>query len=213
VELHEALASKVDAWREAGYPSDIPVLAEILEFAVEGVEPSAPWPQSGRLRFLRAAQLRALETYWYLRVVERTPPIPELYRRLFSTTSERLAALGLDTPALTTLALDVGYDGLLERIRTDDVFVKAHKLGVLRETLTLDYPSYILGRRLHGGDHPGRDISARCLAAHRRAPRDLRCRGGPGLPPRTAGRPARRPPGWIRGDRRTRRRRVGDRQA
>jgi hypothetical protein len=73
--------------REAGYPSETPALAEILDFAVEGVEPDAPWPRSGQLRFLRAAQLRALETYWYLRVVERTPPIPDLYRRLFETTS------------------------------------------------------------------------------------------------------------------------------
>jgi hypothetical protein len=151
VELHEALASRVDAWREAGYPSDLPALAEILEFAVEGVEPDAAWPRSGQLRFLRAAQLRALETYWYLRIVERTPHIAELYRRLFTSPSERLAALGLDTPALTTLALDLGYDGLLDRVRTDDAFVKAHRLGVLRETLTLDYPSYILALAMGAG--------------------------------------------------------------
>ncbi len=151
MELHEALASKVDAWREAGFPSDTPALAEILDFAVEGVEPGEPWPHSGQLRFLRAAQLRALETYWYLRIIERTPPIPDLYRRLFATTSERLAALGLNTPALTTLALDLGPDGLLDRIRTDDTFVKVHKLGVLRETLTLDYPSYILALAMGAG--------------------------------------------------------------
>ena len=70
MELHEALATKVDAWREAGYPSHVPALAEILDFAVEGVEPGEPWPHSGQLRFLRAAQLRALETYWYLLVIE-----------------------------------------------------------------------------------------------------------------------------------------------
>ena len=151
MELHEALAAKVDAWHDVGYPSDVPALAEILDFAVEGVEPGEPWPHSGQLRFLRAAQLRALETYWYLRVVERTPSIPDLYRRLFPTTSERLAALGLNTPALTTLALDLGYDGLLERIRADDAFVKAHKLGVTRETLTLDYPSYILALAMGAG--------------------------------------------------------------
>ena len=90
MELHEALAAKVDAWCEAGYPSDSPALAKILDYAVEDVEPGAPWPRSGRLRFLRAAQLQALETYWYLRVVEqsrgraRTAPIP-LIRELLST--------------------------------------------------------------------------------------------------------------------------------
>ena len=146
MELHEALAANVDAWREAGYPSDVPALAEILEFATEGDEPG-----SSQLRYLRAAQLRALEIYWYLRVVERTPSIPELYRRLFASPSERLTALGLGAPALMTLALDLGYEGLLDRIRTDDAFVKAHRLGVLRETLTLDYPSYILALAMGAG--------------------------------------------------------------
>ncbi|MBI3747811.1 MAG: DEAD/DEAH box helicase family protein [Chloroflexi bacterium] len=120
VELHEALATKVGAWRDAGYPSDVPALGEILEHATEGGNDGP-----SHLRYLRAAQLRALETYWYLRVVERTPPIPELYRRLFPSTSTR--------------------------IRTDDAFVKANKLGVLRETLTLDYPSYILALAMGAG--------------------------------------------------------------
>lgn len=146
VELHEALATRVDVWRDAGYPSDVPALGEILEFATEGGNGGPSHP-----RYLRAAQLRALETYWYLRVVERTPSIPELYRLLFPATSERLTALGLGAPALTALALDLGYDGLLTRIRTDDAFVKANKLGVLRETLTLDYPSYILALAMGAG--------------------------------------------------------------
>ena len=30
MELHEALAAKVDAWLESGYPSDIPALAEMV---------------------------------------------------------------------------------------------------------------------------------------------------------------------------------------
>ncbi|MBI3746460.1 MAG: DEAD/DEAH box helicase family protein [Chloroflexi bacterium] len=146
MELHEALASRVDAWRQAGYPSDIPALAEILEFAIEDGD-SGP----GHLRYLRAAQLRALETYWYLRVVERTPSIPDLYTALFPAGSERLAALGLGAPEFMALVVDEGYDGLLTKIRTDDAFVKAHKLGVLRETLTLDYPSYIVALAMGAG--------------------------------------------------------------
>ncbi len=113
VELHEVLATKVDGWRDAGYPSDVPALGETLELATEGGNGGPSHP-----RFLRAAQMRALETYWYLRVVERTPLIPELYRRLFPATSERLKARGLGAPALTALALDIGYDGLLTRIHT-----------------------------------------------------------------------------------------------
>ena len=85
MELHEALAAKVDTWREAGYPSDVPALAETLEHATEGGDDGA-----GHLRYLRAAQLRALETYWYLRLVERTPSIPELYTSLYPSTSEQI---------------------------------------------------------------------------------------------------------------------------
>lgn len=151
-ELHEALAARLAAWREDGYPHDaFPAAGEILQYAIQGEEPEAPFPQSGELRFLRAPQLRALEAYWYLRLVESTPHITDFYRRLFSSTAERLAALGLDTPALKDLALDVGYDGLIERVRMDDGFASQHRLESLRETLTLDYPSYILALAMGAG--------------------------------------------------------------
>lgn len=49
--LHQAIQSKVNAWREAGYPSpDYPAIAEILEFA------TIPQDDVGvQLRVLRAA--------------------------------------------------------------------------------------------------------------------------------------------------------------
>jgi hypothetical protein len=146
VDLHEALAAKVDDWRAAGYPSEVAALAEILQFATEGGD-GGP----AQLRYLRAAQLRALETYWYLRVREGTPTVPDLYASLFPIGSERLAALGLGAPEFMAVVVDHGIDGLLDRIRTDDAFVRAHKLGVLRETLTLDYPSYILALAMGAG--------------------------------------------------------------
>ena len=49
-------------------------------------------------------KLRAVETYWYLRLVEGTPHIADLYRDLFQSTTDRLAALGLDAPALKDIA-------------------------------------------------------------------------------------------------------------
>ena len=150
-ELHEVLAERVSAWRAEGYPSPHPALAEILTYAVEGEDATTPWPASGNLRFLRAAQLRALETYWYLRVREKTPHVATLYERLFATTTDRLAALGLDAPALKDVALDVGYAGLLERIRTDDAFARTHRLEALRETLDLGYPSYIVALAMGAG--------------------------------------------------------------
>ncbi|HVL54581.1 MAG TPA: hypothetical protein VM344_10030 [Vitreimonas sp.] len=145
-ELHEALAGRVDAWRASGYPHErYPAIAEILAFAIEGPEDT---PQ---LRYLRAAQLRALETYWYLRLVEATPTIPELYRRLFERTTERLTALGLGHAELRDLATDFGYEGLIDRLLVDDALAKRHRLDALRETLTLDYPSWILALAMGAG--------------------------------------------------------------
>ncbi|MEX2314726.1 MAG: hypothetical protein WD628_03345 [Thermomicrobiales bacterium] len=99
----------------------LPAIGEILSFALEGEPPS-------QLRYLRAAQLRALETYWYLRLVEGTPRIPELYERRFTGVPDRLTALGLDKPALKDIALDLGYQGLIAKIATDDALAKTHRL-------------------------------------------------------------------------------------
>ena len=52
-----------------------PAVAEILEWAAE--------PDVPNFR-LRKPQLRALETYWYLRLVENTPHIFDLYQSLFT---------------------------------------------------------------------------------------------------------------------------------
>lgn len=145
-ELHAALGARVDAWRATGYRDDrYPAIAEILDFAWDG-------PEDARsLRYLRAAQLRALETYWYLRLVEGTPRIGELYERCFATTSERLDALGLGAQELRDLALDLGYPGLIDRVRSDDDLARRHRLDAVRETLTLEYPSYILALAMGAG--------------------------------------------------------------
>jgi len=141
--LHQALAERVVRWRQAGYPhADYPALAEVLAWAAN--------PEGNGFR-LRPPQVRALETYWYLRLCENTPHIIDLYRRLFPRTSELLAALGLDRPEIMTLALDQGVEALLDRIRADDGFVRQHRLEALRETLTLSYPSYILALAMGAG--------------------------------------------------------------
>lgn len=62
-ELHAALAARVDDWRAGGYAHDrFPAIAEILRYAVDGEDPMEPFPASGSLRYLRAAQFRAVET-------------------------------------------------------------------------------------------------------------------------------------------------------
>ena len=66
--LQQALVPLVGQWRKAGYPCpDYPAIAEIFDWASD--------PDAGASRFLRKPQLRALETYWYLRLVEGTPHI------------------------------------------------------------------------------------------------------------------------------------------
>lgn len=107
--------------------------------------------ETGGLRFLRRPQLRALETYWYVRLVEGTPHIFELYRRLFPKQSELLSTLGLDHTAVKDFVVDESLDALWERLRTDDEFVRDLKLEALRETLTLAYPSYILALAMGAG--------------------------------------------------------------
>ncbi len=142
--LHQRLSTRVAEWRDADYPSEsFPAIGELLEWS--------RIPESGELRYLRQPQLRALETYWYLRLVEPTPHIVDLYRRLFPSVPELLAALGLDQAAITNVVLDIGVEGLFDRIRTDDGFVKDLRLQAVRETLTLDYPSYILALAMGSG--------------------------------------------------------------
>lgn len=141
--LHQTLALRVDEWRKQGYPAeDFPAIAEILGFAVEDEGANA-------LRFLRRAQFVALETYWYLRLELGTPTIPALYEKLYPKLKDRLSAMGV-SPKLFEAA-DYDYDALIERIKSDNAFVRQHHLESLRETLNLDYPSYILALAMGAG--------------------------------------------------------------
>jgi len=142
-ELHEILAERVAGWRTTGYAHEShPTIAEILQYARH--EDESP-------RYLREPQIRALETYWYLRLVERTPGVGELYERIFPKPMDRLKALGLEAPALTEIVINEDFDALIERIRTDDALVRTHRLEGLRETLSLAYPSYILALAMGAG--------------------------------------------------------------
>jgi type III restriction enzyme len=142
--LHQALAPRVDRWRREGYSAAAcPAIAEVFEWASD--------LDTGALRYLRAPQLRALETYWYLRLVEDTTHSFALYRKVCPGPSDLLEALGLADPRMMKLVVDQGIDSLWERIRGDDGFVRDFRLESLRETLTLDYPSYILALAMGAG--------------------------------------------------------------
>jgi len=143
--LYNILKSKVLEWRKNNYQSDYTTISEILDFNLE--------PETGSLRFLRKAQFEALETYWYLRLVEGTPSIFELYKRLFLK-KQLLEVFGLKH-LIEKLPKDLITDDFIEnifnKVKTDDNFVRENKLEALRETLSLSYPSYILALAMGAG--------------------------------------------------------------
>ncbi|MEZ5466001.1 MAG: DEAD/DEAH box helicase family protein [Lysobacteraceae bacterium] len=144
MQLPQLIAAKVAAWRDSGYGHhDYPAIAEILDW-LSGRD-------TGQPPFLRIPQVRALETYWYLRLVEGTPDVFALYKSLVTSRVELRKALGLTSDALREYVEEHGFDALIEHIRTDDTLVKQHKLESLRETITLDYPSYILALAMGAG--------------------------------------------------------------
>ena len=115
--LFQQITAKVADWQRAGFKHDkFPVLAEILAWA------SAP---DGSGWQLRPPQLRALEVYWYLRLVEKTPRIFDLYQRYFpadENTGALLKALGISDEAFR--AANFKLKTLWQKIQSDDSFVR-----------------------------------------------------------------------------------------
>lgn len=144
MQLPRLIAEKLAGWRAAGYPHErYAAIAEILDW-LSGRD-------AGQPPFLRIPQVRALETYWYMRLVEDTPGIFDLYQKLAPTRVELRKTLGLTSDVVREYAEEHGFDALIEHILSDDAFVKQHKLESLRETLTLHYPSYILALAMGAG--------------------------------------------------------------
>jgi len=147
--LYRLLKSKVKEWRESDYQSDSPVIGEILDFAFMDSQSN-----DKKLRYLRPPQLEALETYWYLRLKENTPHIFDLYKKYFQRES-LLDALNIKLTAedLRKLAFvnGGGVETVIEKIRQDTKFVKKYGVEAIRESLILDYPSYILALAMGTG--------------------------------------------------------------
>jgi len=70
---------------------------------------------------------------------------------MFPRQSELLETLGLRGDEFQRIVMDDGAETLWERLRGDDGFERAHKLEALRETLTLEYSSYILALAMGAG--------------------------------------------------------------
>jgi type III restriction enzyme len=146
--LHALISDQVSAWKAGGFSCDeFPAIAEILEHQTTQTEPNGPRES----RYLRAAQIEALTTYWYLRLVLKTPSMLDLYKAVHPSKAELRKALGLTSDAIRDEIEEIGLEGVLTKVRTDDAFVKTHKLDSLRETVALDYPSYILALTMGAG--------------------------------------------------------------
>ncbi len=141
MQLYELLSNNITQWRTSNYShSEYSVIGEILERAKS--------PEGSGFT-LRQSQIRALETYWYLRLQYNTPHIFDLYKKIFTKKTELHAVLGIPDNAVK----DVDYDDdeLWNKIKTDDAFVSKYRLEALKETLTLEYPSYILALAMGAG--------------------------------------------------------------
>lgn len=143
--LYKTLKQKVLNWRNENYKCDYPTISEILDFNFD--------KEQGNLRYLRKAQFEALETYWYLRIIEGTPHIFDLYKKIYTDPVELLRALNINisNEDLIKILSAGGINTIFEKIKYDDNFVGQYRLEALRETLLLKYPSYILALAMGAG--------------------------------------------------------------
>lgn len=142
--LFKKTSDGVQKWRKKHFcHKKYSAIAEILKFATL---------EDRSLRYLRAAQLMALETYWYLRLIENTPHVINLYNKYYPDEIEFLEILGIPTSSKKIQKLMLkGKKTLLDFLTSDQKLVKELKLESLYETLTLDYPSYILALAMGAG--------------------------------------------------------------
>ncbi len=143
--LFARLARDVADWRKAGYVSaGYPLIGEILSFQTRTQAGSAT------LQYLREPQFFALEVYWYVRLVLQTPHVIDLYRHYFgSDKKDFFDALGVSISRDALAFAEI--DDVIERIRTNEQFVRDKKIQALHEAAALAYPSYILALAMGAG--------------------------------------------------------------
>lgn len=146
--LHERIKIEVINWKKKSYASSYSTISEILEWQVLNGKNG-----SSALRYLRKPQLEALETYWYLRLEKDTSHTFDLYKNLISDPYDLLSAFGIPVTheKIARLLAQGGANAVIEKIKTDDEFVRQFRLHAVRETLALSYPSYILALAMGAG--------------------------------------------------------------
>ncbi|MCX6822049.1 MAG: DEAD/DEAH box helicase family protein [Candidatus Aenigmarchaeota archaeon] len=143
--ISNELRKKVEEWRNNNYECNYPAISEILEFSF--IESKMGQTQ----RYLRKAQFESLEIYWYLRLVEGTPHIFDLYKRFFQGES-LLNSLNihLSEDDWRNIALSgKGLDSIFERIKVKNALVFAPGktiLGALKEISDIPYEKILPSR-------------------------------------------------------------------
>ena len=145
-QLFEKLKAAVDEWRKSGYPcGDYPLIGDILAWQTEYLDDNTP-----TLKYLREPQFLALEVYWYVRLILKTPKIVDLYKHFYGADkNEFFKAIGIPMPRIELRYAAI--DAVINDVKNDEEFVKSQKLDVLHEAVNLDYPSYILALAMGAG--------------------------------------------------------------
>ncbi len=136
--LWQKLTPKISQWRQANYKCpDYPAIAEILRYQRN---------EDGTSTYLRVPQIEALEMYWYIRLILKTPRLLDLYKIAFEDKQELGAALGFagDTKYLP-------IEQIIDDAIKDSKVAKEFNLDHIIESLNLDYASYIMALTMGTG--------------------------------------------------------------
>ena len=145
--LFEKLRDDTQNWRKEGYPCpDYPLVGEVLRYQFEG-EPQ----EQISLKYLREPQFQSLELYWFLRLVQKTPHIVDLYKHYYSDDKrDFFDALGIPINP-TELQWIPDVDTVIEKIKNNPEFVRQKQIDPVHEAVTLPYPSYIFALAMGTG--------------------------------------------------------------
>lgn len=107
--------------------------------------------ESSVLKYLRQPQFEAIEIYFYLRIVEGSPTVYDLYKKYYPKPKDLRDGFGLNIGDSILLELTENGEDLFNKILNDDEFCKKNKLEAIRETILMKYPSYILALTMGTG--------------------------------------------------------------
>ncbi len=144
--LFDHISDKVKIWRDSGYSHEhhptiqqYPLIKELLKYQRD---------DERRERYLRSPQLLALETYWYLRLVMKTPSFLEMYLCCY-TPVEVLESLGI--PERKFALKHVPVKTIVEEFCAEIAEKGDQTVATLYESLQLDYPSYVFALAMGTG--------------------------------------------------------------